>query len=672
MYHNHWKRLLCLALVLTLLMSISAVLAAPYDAKNTENTYDQTGNQFTPSIDTDLSYDSYACLGDSIAAGFGDYDYYPDDGSLVEDINQEDYSRAYLDSLKWSSIDNYTLYYDDTIPGWENWPIASYVMYTYYDFTGQQINGVVKYDHRDVDENGETVYLDKNDKPVTVKEGFVPYTRSENTGTENDFTYMGMRAVDKAYHSIVAKSVGASTLYPLGYSGTRTTEIRGVLDPTYKGDEYLFSYGLVNNYTVKEDGTIDYYTPSAEADWNHRSYDFVREKYLNAIHNSDLITLNLGSNDIMTIPVINAMGKMSGTGDAKFVALAKEMLGQSYPEMLNTLFSTANTMNNLQQTLTTLMSLMINGYRLYFENIMPVIDTIKEENPDADIAVIGLYNPLKKVKLTDDSKIAIGELGSILITGINAYLKANADKHGYAYVDVTDTETQDTLSLSAGISNFFGRIMTDVHPKYAGHEYMAGQILSSLEAFDVEKGLSMPYTDVKGTTAYATDIQFCYDNGLISGTSRHTYAPNMNMTRGMFIASMYALGNKKVNMSTGSSFSTIMKSSYFTKALSWAYSKGITFGVNKSVFSPLTRVTREQMAQMLYQYAGKPKLQTEAQLDDSYQDSKKISKAYKDAVLWAATNGFINAEDGFLKPKASVTRGEMAHALHVYMEYSQG
>ena len=59
MYHNHWKRLLCLALVLTLLMSISAVLAAPYDAKNTENTYDQTGNQFTPSIDTDLSYDSY-------------------------------------------------------------------------------------------------------------------------------------------------------------------------------------------------------------------------------------------------------------------------------------------------------------------------------------------------------------------------------------------------------------------------------------------------------------------------------------------------------------------------------------------------------------------------------------------------------------------------------------
>ena len=181
----------------------------------------------------------------------------------------------------------------------------------------------------------------------------------------------------------------------------------------------------------------------------------------------------------------------------------------------------------------------------------------------------------------------------------------------------------------------------------------------------------MPYTDVKGTTAYATDIQFCYDNKLISGISRHTYAPNMNMTRGMFIASMYALGNKKVNMSTGSSFSTIMKSSFFTKALSWAFSKGITFGVNKSVFSPLTRVTREQMAQMLYQYAGKPQLQTEAQLADSYQDSSKVSKSCRDAVLWAATNGLINAENGNLNPKTSVTRGEMAHALHTYVEYSQ-
>ena len=83
MYRNHWKRLLCLALVLTLLMSISAVLAAPYDPGNTENTYDQTENPFTPSIDTDLSYESYACLGDSIAAGFGDYDYYPDDGCPI-------------------------------------------------------------------------------------------------------------------------------------------------------------------------------------------------------------------------------------------------------------------------------------------------------------------------------------------------------------------------------------------------------------------------------------------------------------------------------------------------------------------------------------------------------------------------------------------------------------
>ena len=142
----------------------------------------------------------------------------------------------------------------------------------------------------------------------------------------------------------------------------------------------------------------------------------------------------------------------------------------------------------------------------------------------------------------------------------------------------------------------------------------------------------------------------------------------MNMTRGMFVASMYALGNKKVNMNTGSSFGTILKSSYFTKALAWAYSNGITFGVNKSLFSPLTRVTREQMAQMLYQYAGKPELETDADLTGSYADTSKVSSSCKDAVLWAAAKGIINPVDGILNPKASVTRGEMAHALHVYAE----
>lgn len=665
MKQNHWKKLLSLALVLTMLLSFSAVFAADYDKNNPANTYDQTENPFTPSIATDLRYNSYACLGDSISAGFGDYDYYPDDGSLVEDINKEDYGRAQLDSLKWATFDNLTKYYDG-----EEY-VGKYEYYVYKDANKNSVKGFTQYAEKTV-EDGVTTYLDSDGKEVVIEEGYVPYTTSTSDDRAgNDFTFMGMRAVDKAYHSIVAKSVHAKTLYPMGFSGTRTTEIRGVLDPTYRGDEYLFSYGLVNNYTKKDDGSIDYYTASQDADWNHRSYEFIRDKYLTAIRNSDLITLNLGSNDIMTIPVINAMEKLSGKDDAKFVALAKQMLGESYPEMLNTLFSTANTLNNVQQTLTTLLSLMINGYKLYFENIMPVVDMIKAQNLEADLAVIGLYNPLQKVKLTDQSLIAIGEVGTLLITGINAYLKANAEKHGYVYVDVTGAETQDTKTLSEGMDTFFGRIMTDVHPNYAGHETIASQIISALETYDVEKNLSMPFTDVNGNTAYASDIQYCYDNKLISGTSLHTFAPYMNMTRGMFVASMYALGNKKVNMNTGSSFGTILKSSYFTKALSWAYSNGITFGVNKSLFSPLTRVTREQMAQMLYQYAGKPKLEADANLDNLYTDTKKVSKANKDAVLWAATNGILNPEDGILNPKASVTRGEMAHALHVYAELNK-
>ena len=673
MKQNHWKKLLCLALVLTMLLSFSAVFAADYDKNNEVNTYDQTENPFTPSIATDLHYNSYACLGDSIAAGFGDYDYYPDDGSLVEDINDEDYSRAKLDSLKWATFDNLTKYYDG-----EKY-VGKYEYYVYTDANKNSVKGFTQYAKKTV-EDGVTTYLDSDGKKVVIEEGYIPYTsKTSDDRAGNDFTYMGMRAVDKAYHSIVSKSVGAKTLYPMGFAGTRTTEIRGVLDPSYRGDEYLFSYGLVNNYTTRNDGSIDYYTPSQAADWNHRSYEFIRGKYLTAIRNSDLITLNLGSNDIMTIPVINAMGKLYGTDDAKFVALAKQMLGESYPEMLNTLFSTANSLNNVQQTLTVLLSLMSSGYKLYFENIMPVVDMIKEQNPDADLAVIGLYNPMQKVKLTDKSLIAIGEVGTVLIAGINTYLKANAEKHGYVYVDVTGAETQDTKTLSEGMDAFFGRIMTDVHPNYTGHETIATQILKALEKVETDapkqeqkeepdkapesehEEAVFPFTDVPRTSWYYPEVYYVWSHNLMSGMSDTIFAPNSETTRAQFAQVLYRLAGTPSVDGQNTPF-TDLKADWYRDAITWAYNNGIAGGTSKTTFSPDQVITRQQMVAMIYHFKGDPKVSGNLSM---FKDGDSISGYAKQAVIWAAENEVISGfEDGTFRPTGVATRAQLATILH--------
>lgn len=667
MHKKRWKKSLSLIMVLAMLLSISSVLAAPYDSGNAANTYDQTDSRFTPVVETDVSFDTYTCLGDSIAAGFGDYDYYTADGSEVEDINTADYSGITRDSLKWAYYDDVYTYYDDNIS--KTAPAGMRRYNKYYDRDGNEMKGVTKYATRTTGEDGSVIYLDSSGDEVTVSEGYLPYTRSTTEDVcENDFTYMGMRAVDKAYHSIVAKSVGADTLYPMGFAGTRTTEVRGVLDPDYEGDDYLFVYGLINNYTTGSDGTVDYYTASADADWNHRSFDFVRERYLTSIRNADLITVNLGSNDIFTIPVINAMSELYGTDDAEFVALARKLLGEEYPEMLDTLLSTANTVNNVQRTIRVLSSLMISGYKQYFENIMPVIDMIRAENGDAVIEVLGLYNPMQKIRFTDDDAVAIGELGAALTAGINSYLRANASKHGYLYVDVSDTETQDTYSLDAGLTAFFSRIMTDVHPNYDGQEYMAEQIIRTLEdsgagekkSDPAEEDDGFPFTDVPLKSWYYPYVYYVWSHGLMSGMDPVTFSPETETTRAQFAQVLYRMAGTPSTKGMDCPF-TDLRDEWYRDAVTWAYHEGIVAGTTATTFSPDRAITRQQMVTMIYHAEGDPEVSGDLSM---FRDGDTVSGYARKPVIWAVRNQVVSGfEDGTFRPRESATRAQLAAIL---------
>lgn len=586
---KHVKQLLCLTLVLTMLLSLSAVMAAPYDESDV---YDQTTNKYVPEVDTKLQYDGYTVLGDSIAAGFGDYDYVNDEGETVRD------------SAYWGK------------------------------------GGVI--------------------------EGYPSFTQA------------GYRPIDKAYHSILAKSMDSDRLYTLAYSGTRSVELRAQLDKGYEGDEHLFKWAQVNNYTTNKDGTIDWYTASSpEADWYHRSWDFLNGKIVDAIGKSELVTVNVGSNDILTFPFMyskmaNVAYGVSTGEDSELVRFIKAICpSEEYSEQMESMFSTINSVDTLADGVQDMMRMMIEAYQNYYENIPVIVEKIHEANPDARIAVIGMYNPLAKWRFTDEDLVNIGELAGVLIPAINCYLKANAGRLGYTYVDVAGTDTQDTPSFSeAGLAGVLARMLYDVHPSFDGHYSMAEHIIAALEKSekaDADKALGLPYADVDSETAYADAIKYCYDNRLISGTSLHTYAPDMYVTRSMLVSSLYALKNSKVNMSVDTPFTRILQSSYYSRALAWAYSRGLTFGSNNSLFAPLTKVTREQMALMFYKAAGSPAVtDAEGMLLDGYEDIGLVSVSASDAVIWAAANGLLIPDEDGLAPKAYATRAEMAHALSTF------
>ena len=52
------------------------------------------------------------------------------------------------------------------------------------------------------------------------------------------------------------------------------------------------------------------------------------------------------------------------------------------------------------------------------------------------------------------------------------------------------------------------------------------------------------------------------------------------------------------------SFDDVADGAWYAEAVRWAASEGIVTGVSESEFAPNANITREQMAAILYRYAG--------------------------------------------------------------------
>ena len=81
-------------------------------------------------------------------------------------------------------------------------------------------------------------------------------------------------------------------------------------------------------------------------------------------------------------------------------------------------------------------------------------------------------------------------------------------------------------------------------------------------------------------------------------------------------------------------------------------------------FAPDDYVTREQIATILWRYAGKPAAESKF---DGFKDADKISGYAKEAMAWAVNEGILNGDGGNLKPTANATRAEFACIVMRYL-----
>ena len=129
---------------------------------------------------------------------------------------------------------------------------------------------------------------------------------------------------------------------------------------------------------------------------------------------------------------------------------------------------------------------LLYRYFDYWKGAYPLLlDFIKENNPDAEVILVGTLNPIKDATITDDIALPIGNALNIIMDTMNAMTRNYARQYGYTFVDISDVETPaaaTTMSISHILSISdpieYGLI---AHPTPKGYEQIAERVIKAVE-----------------------------------------------------------------------------------------------------------------------------------------------------------------------------------------------
>lgn len=177
------------------------------------------------------------------------------------------------------------------------------------------------------------------------------------------------------------------------------------------------------------------------------------------------------------------------------------------------------------------------------------------------------------------------------------------------------------------------------------------------------------FTDI-GSHWAREHILFTVSRGLFSGTSSTTFSPNTTLTRGMFVTVLGRLAGINPDSYKTGTFIDVKADAYYAPYVNWAASKGIVSGTTSTTFAPDSKITREQMAVIMKNYADKMGYSIPKTLEVvTFADNASISSWAKEAVKAMQQAGILSGKsNNQFDPKGNATRAEAATVLHRFVE----
>ncbi len=500
----------------------------------------------------------------------------------------------------------------------------------------------------------------------------------------SDFVYSGDGDVWLYGSGAVSRAAGQALVTAVTLHPEATVEVNGVAAPAGSASVAISSWATTINIVItSKDGTK---TATYRVQINSGSAPSPgdRDSYTPVSPNIDVKTAGDTTTVRLTVPATTAAGTATGAPENSEVRQAVEAGLNKAKEMgssrlaLEILLTGADSADTLQATLP------VAGLKTLLDaanRTPPIITSLTFSTPGGSVS-------FDKAALAGALDAADGSTITIVIKRMTAEALTAAQR---AKTGARPVWAVAVYSAAKQLEGFGGSLavrlpytpvagetakyITVWHLAEGGlftpiachYDADAKEVAFTVEHLSLFAVGYLPFDDVKSTDWFYENAAFAYTNGLMNGVGDSRFDPTGVVTRAMAVTILWRMEGEPE--APASAFTDLAAGSWYKKAVDWAVQQGIVNGVGNNRFAPDQAITREQMAAVIYRYAGWKQYNPASGADlSAFTDAPLISEWAREAMAWANAAELINGVgDNRLNPVGSAKRSEIAAILQRFI-----